>query len=167
MPQNDGLRRYLEAGISFTQITRSRAEDLVRDLIQTGEVERNRAQEWVEDLVKTSRDRSEAFLSTVRSEVRRQLAELDLTNIDELAKRVADVLAKGQAAARNAGRRRAPAARKTVAKKAAARKAPAGKAAVKKAAAKRTAAKKAPARKTAAKKTAKKTIKKARPRSRA
>ena len=106
MPQNDGLRRYLEAGISFSQITRSRAEELVRDLIQTGEVERTRAQEWVEDLVTTNRERSEAFLSTIRKEVQRQLAEMDLTNLDELAHRVAEILARGQAAARNAGRAR-------------------------------------------------------------
>ena len=58
MPSNDGLRRYLEAGLALTQITRARAEELVHELIQAGEVETTRAQDWVEDLVKTSRDRS-------------------------------------------------------------------------------------------------------------
>jgi polyhydroxyalkanoate synthesis regulator phasin len=164
MPQNDGLRRYLEAAVSFTQITRSRAEDLVRDLIQTGEVERTRAQEWVEELVTTNRERSEAFLSTIRKEVQRQLAELDLANLDELARRVAEILARGQAAARKAGRtrysgaKRTPAkktpAKKAPAKKTAAKKAPAKKAAVNKAAVNKAAVKKAPATKTAVQKTA-------------
>ena len=52
MTENDGLRRYVDAGTALTQITRARAEELVRELIKTGEVERHRAQEWVEDLVK-------------------------------------------------------------------------------------------------------------------
>lgn len=173
MPQNDGLRRYLEAGISLSQITPCLAEDLVRDLIASGEVERNRAQDWVEDLVKSSRDRSEAFVTAIHKEVRRQLEELDLTNIDELARRVAEVLAKGQAAARNAGHRRpstpakktdaAPRAAKAAAKKApvkkavakkatVAKKAPVKKAVAKKASATKATAKKAPAKKAVAKK---------------
>ena len=87
MTENDGLRRYVEAATAFTQITRSRAEELVRELIKTGELERHRAQDWVEDLVKTSRDRSEALVDTVRGEVRQQLKELGFTNVDDLAKR--------------------------------------------------------------------------------
>ncbi len=39
MTPNDGLRRYLEAGLALTQITRARAEELVHELIQAGEVE--------------------------------------------------------------------------------------------------------------------------------
>jgi len=151
MSENDGLRRYIEAGMALTQITRARAEELVHELIRTGEVERNRAQEWIEDLVRASRERSEALVATIRSEVRQQLKELGFTNIDDLAKKVAEVLARSSAAARKATGR-APAAKAPV------KKAPAKKAAAKKVAAKKTAAKKAPAKKAAAKKaTAKKT----------
>jgi len=159
MAQIDGLKRYLEAGLAMTQITRARAEDLVRDLIQTGEVERTRAQEWVEDLVSTSRDRSEAFLSTIRSEVRSQLSEVGVTNLDELARRVAHILEQGQAAARKAVKRpakrasakKAPAKKKAAAKKAPAKKAPAKRAVAKKAPAKKkAAAKKAPAKRATA-----------------
>src|SRR5487761_307423 len=149
MPQNDGLKRYFEAALALTQITRSRAEEVVRDLIRNGEVESTKATEWVEDLVKTSRQRSEAFVNTIRSEVRRQLKEVGVTNIDELAKRVAATLDKAEKAARRAtrgGRRHGP--KKAAAKKTTAKKAPA-----KKAAAKKTTAKKAPAKKAAAKKT--------------
>ena len=157
MAQNDGLRRYLEAGLALTQITRARAEELVHELIQAGEVETGRAQDWVEDLVKTSRERSDALLSTVRGEVRSQLADLGITNLDDLAHRVSEILDKAESAARRAtsrgpGRGRAGA-KKTSAKKATAKKtAPA-----KKAAAKKTATKKAAAKKTAAKKTAART----------
>ena|SRR5579863_4346180 len=117
MTENDGLRRYVEAATALTQITRSRAEELVRELIKAGELERHRAQDWVEDLVKTSRDRSEALVGTVRGEVRQQLKELGFTNMDDLAKKVAAILAKSSAAGRQATHRPAAKVKKTSPKK--------------------------------------------------
>jgi polyhydroxyalkanoate synthesis regulator phasin len=117
MTENDGLRRYVEAATALTQITRSRAEELVRELIKAGELERNRAQDWVEDLVKTSRDRSEALVGTVRGEVRQQLRDLGFTNVDDLAKKVADILAKSSAAGRKATHRPAGKTKKSSSKK--------------------------------------------------
>jgi|SRR5579875_388477 len=163
MALNDGLRRYLEAGVSLTQITRARAEELVRDLVRAGEVEAERAQDWAEDLVRRSRERSEALVGTVRAEVRQQLAELGFTSVEDLAKRVADIVNRAQA--QLPARRRTPArppaastrtapARKATAHKATARKAPARTAGTKAAAratttapARKAAARKAPARK--------------------
>src|SRR5579863_3410626 len=148
MAENDGVRRYIEAATALTQITRSRAEELVRELIKAGELERHRAQDWVEDLVKASRDRSEALVATVRGEVRQQLKELGFTNVDDLAKKVADVLARSSAAGRRATHRPAKKAKetgsknastKTATKKSAARK-PAKKAGAKKAGAKKAGA---------------------------
>jgi len=167
MVENEGLRRYIDAGMALSQITRARAEELVRDLMRTGELERSRAQEWVEDLVRQSRERSESFVHLVRNEVRSQLDELGLTNLDDLAKRVAEVLARSSEAARKAGKAaatRGPSrrhrARKAPARRATAKKAPARKAPAKKAAARRAPTKKAPAKKAPVKKTAKKTVKK-------
>src|SRR5580692_10463536 len=117
MTENDGLRRYVEAATALTQITRSRAEELVRELIKAGELERHRAQDWVEDLVKTSRDRSEALVHTVRGEVRQQLKDLGFTNVDDLAKKVADILAKSSAAGRQATHRPTGKAKNTSPKK--------------------------------------------------
>ncbi|HXQ44204.1 MAG TPA: hypothetical protein VN816_06170 [Acidimicrobiales bacterium] len=178
MTPNDGLRRYLEAGLALTQITRARAEELVHELIQAGEVETSRAQDWVEDLVKTSRERSDTLLSTVRGEVRTQLSELGITNMDDLAHRVAELLDRAETAARRAtshgpGRRhtrshnapRGAKAKKAPARKTAAKKAPGKSAPAKKSAARTAKAKKAPARKTAAKKTGKATAKKSATRS--
>ncbi len=157
MTENDGLRRYIEAATALTQITRSRAEELVRELIKAGELERHRAQDWVEELVKASRERSEALVATIRGEVRQQLKDSGFTNVDDLAKRVADVLARSSAAGRKVTHRSAKAkksgpkksgAKKSTAKKTAARNAPG----VKKAGAKKAGAKKAGAKKAGAKK---------------
>ena len=150
MAENDGLRRYVEAATALTQITRARAEELVRELIKSGEFERHRAQDWVEDIVRTSRERSEALVNAVRGEVRQQLKELGITNVDDLAKRVAEVLAKTSEAGRKATHRsngKGPkgshkkssgSKAKSPAKKASAKKASATKASAKKAAAKST-----------------------------
>jgi len=136
--ENDGLRRYIEAATALTQITRSRAEELVRELIKAGELERHRAQDWVEELVKASRERSEALVATIRGEVRQQLKESGFTNVDDLAKRVADVLARSSAAGRKVTHRSAKA------KKSGPKKSGAKKSGVKKSTAKKTAVRKAP-----------------------
>ncbi len=149
MPENDGLRRYLQAGMALTQITRARADEVVRELVRTGELERVRAQEWVDDLVSKSRERSETLVSLVRGEVSRQLGELGLGRVDEVARRVATILERlpGPYMASGTGR---GAAKKAPAKKAPAKKAPAKKAPAKKAPAKKAPAKKAPARRVSA-----------------
>ena len=151
MDEHDGFRRYVEAATTLTQITRSRAEELVRELIKAGEVERHRAQDWVEDVVKASRDRSEALVATVRGEVRQQLKEVGFTNMDDLAKKVADILARTSAAGRRATHRPGKKAKKTGSKKAGTTKATAKKRAPGNAA-KPAGAKKAGAKKTGAKK---------------
>ncbi len=96
MNQLDGLRRYIEAATTLTLITRARAEELVRDLVASGELERSRAQDWIEDLVKRSREASETLVSTVTSEVDRQLRDLGVKNLDldDLAQRVAAIIGR-------------------------------------------------------------------------
>jgi len=153
MTENDGMRRYVEAATTLTQITRSRAEELVRELIKAGELERHRAQDWVEDLVKTSRERSEALVGTVRGEVRQQLKELGFTNVDDLAKKVADILARSSAAGRKVTHRPAGKVKKASPKKGGPGKGgPAKSGAAKSTARKTTGTKKAAAKKAAAKK---------------
>ncbi|HXW34950.1 MAG TPA: hypothetical protein VEJ87_10265 [Acidimicrobiales bacterium] len=174
MSENDGLRRYIEAGILLTQITRARAEELVRELVQTGEVERTRAQDWAEDLVRRSRETSEVFIAAVRNEVEQQLKEHGISDIDELARHVAAILeglprsvrastagtkppagsakpsAKKTAPKRAGAKKTGP--KKAAAKKDAPKKSGAAKSGAGKAAAKRSVAKKSNAEKTAAKK---------------
>jgi polyhydroxyalkanoate synthesis regulator phasin len=136
MSKRDAYQRYLDAGIAFTQMTRSRAEELVQELVKSGEVQRKEAQAKVEELIDRSRKSSESLLSVVRDEVGNQLHSLGISNIEDLAKQVAALLS------------RSPKPASGPAKKAAAKKAPAKKAAAKKAPAKKSAAKKASASKS-------------------
>src|SRR5688572_7395988 len=84
MAQTDILKRYLDAGLAFTQMTRERAEEFVQDLVKAGEVRRKEAQENIEQLLEWSRRNREELLSVVRREVADQLKALGL---EDLAKR--------------------------------------------------------------------------------
>lgn len=131
MTKRDGYQRYLDAGIAFTQMTRSRAEELVQELVKSGEVQGKEARTKVEELIERSRKSSESLLSVVRDEVGNQLHSMGVSNIEDLAKQVASLLGRSSKAASGAARKSA--AKKAPAKKAAAKKAPAKKAPAKKA----------------------------------
>ncbi|HEX2851544.1 MAG TPA: hypothetical protein VHN98_13370 [Acidimicrobiales bacterium] len=155
MAQSDMLKRYLDAGMAFTQMTRDRAEAIVKELVKAGEVQREKAEERVNELVDRSRKNTEELIALIRREVSEQLRAMGL---DDLAKRAS--VSGASAPAKKATAKKAPA-KKTTAKKAPAKKTTAKKATANKASAvKKTAgAKKATATKkaTAATKSAKKT----------
>ena len=103
MSKRDAYQRYLDAGIAFTQMTRSRAEELVQELVKSGEVQRKEAQAKVEELIDRSRKSSESLLSVVRDEVGNQLHSLGISNIEDLAKQVASLLARSPKPASGSG----------------------------------------------------------------
>ena len=147
MPDNDVWKRYLDAGMHFTQMTRERAEEFVRELVRVGEVQRERAEERIEELVERSRRNTEELLGYIRKEVATQIKAMGL---NDLAKRARGA---GEAAMGRTGAKPGPSAKTATsgpAKKATAKKATAKKST----AAKKASAKKAPAKKAAAKKAA-------------
>lgn len=103
MTQIDGLRRYIDAATTLTQITRGRAEELVRELVASGEVERTHAQEWIDDLMKHSREASEQLMTRVSSEVEKQLADLGIKKVDveDIAEKVAGIIGFAATVGRN------------------------------------------------------------------
>ena len=84
MAQGDILKRYLEAGMAFTQMTRERAEAIVQDLVDNGEVRRKETQKWVEELLQRGQKNTEEIVGLIRREVTEQLRSLGL---EDLAKR--------------------------------------------------------------------------------
>jgi polyhydroxyalkanoate synthesis regulator phasin len=154
MAQNDLLKRYLDAGIAFTQLTQQKAEEIVRDLVRSGEVNTGDARKRVEELLDRSKQNSEGIVALVRAEVQNQVSKLGLVpkaELDAVKRELADLKArqpKTVVKAPAATAKKAPAkkvvAKKQVATKAPAKKAPvAKKAAVKKAATKSAATKRA------------------------
>jgi polyhydroxyalkanoate synthesis regulator phasin len=96
MPQSDLWKRYLDAGMEFSQMTRARAEAIVKDLVKAGEVQREQRQQRIEELLDRSRKNTEELLGTVRKELSQQLASLGVATKADLRKLEAkvDALAK-------------------------------------------------------------------------
>jgi polyhydroxyalkanoate synthesis regulator phasin len=128
MPQNDQLRRYLDAGIAFTQMTRQRAQAIVKDLVNAGEIQRDQTQQFVDELVDRSRKNTEMLLDTVRKEVADQLSSLGIATKSDLAaleRRLTGVKSSTGSATKTAATKTAAASKKTPKK--ATKKAPAAK----------------------------------------
>jgi polyhydroxyalkanoate synthesis regulator phasin len=158
MPENDLLKRLLDAGMTFTAMTQARAEDLIRDLVRAGEVQAEQAQSVIDELLDRSRRNSERLIDAVRAEIRQQMASLGLAtknDVERLERRIAEVsAARGtrKATTKKASTRRSTkATRKAGGRASTAKKAPAKKATARKATARKATARKATARKAPAK----------------
>ena len=154
MARNDLLKRYLDAGMHFTRMTRDRAEAIVNDLVKAGEVRGKNAQKLVDDLVERSRKNTEQLLDTVRAEVQNQLAVVEFVTKDALQRVEGQIESlrtqiEDRLPANVSARMGRPATKAAPAPKKAA---PAKKTATKKKATKKSAAKKAGAKKAGAKK---------------
>jgi polyhydroxyalkanoate synthesis regulator phasin len=131
------LRRYLDAGIAFTEMTRARAEGIAGELVKAGELQRDQVQNSVDDLIDRSRRNTQSLISLVRKEVTSQLSLLGLAtkdDLDALEKRLTQKFApkKTTASAQKSAPRATSGAGKAPAKKAPAKKAPGKKAPAKK-----------------------------------
>lgn len=79
------LKRYIDAGMAFTQMTRDRAEAIVKELVKAGDVQREQAHERVEELVDRGRKSSDALFEMVRKEIAKQLTGMGLVTRADLA----------------------------------------------------------------------------------
>ncbi len=102
MASNERIRKYLDAGTVLGQVSRGRAEEIVRELVNAGDIQRSQAQEWVDNLVERSRKTSEQVLELVRHEVATQLDRIDAKSLEAIANQVAEILKKSAKAGRTA-----------------------------------------------------------------
>jgi polyhydroxyalkanoate synthesis regulator phasin len=133
--ETDLLRRLLDAGAAFTDMSMSRAEAIVQELVRAGEVSIDQAQASVQELVERSRENTDKLVAVVRGELASQLGLATGRELADVERRLAAL-----EAGRVAG---------TPAKAASAKKAPVKKAPVKKAPTKKASATKASAKKAA------------------
>lgn len=84
MARHPVIQRYLDAGMAFTDMTRARAEDIVRDLVSAGEVQAQRAEELATQIVDRSRANTDRLLGLVRDEVRTQITALGVASGDDV-----------------------------------------------------------------------------------
>jgi polyhydroxyalkanoate synthesis regulator phasin len=102
MAGDELFKRYLEIGASILGMSRERAENIVKDLVASGEVARGQATKAADWLVERGRAGSEELAEMVRREVRQQVTALGLATSDDIARLEAE-LAEVKAAAAEAG----------------------------------------------------------------
>jgi len=91
VPADDGFRKYLAAGNVLTTVTRARAEEIVRELMNTGDSQRSQAQQRLDDIIERSRAATEELVDRVRREVSTQLAARGIEP-EDVARQVSDFL---------------------------------------------------------------------------
>ena len=88
----DEIRRMALITSGVVELTRNRAEAIVRELIKSGELPGGQATQAVRDLMERSKQNRNEILNLVRSEMRNQIEAIGLASkrdIERLERRVA------------------------------------------------------------------------------
>jgi polyhydroxyalkanoate synthesis regulator phasin len=94
----DELRRVALFTSGVVELTRHRAEQIVKDLVQRGDVRREQASSAVRDIMDISRQSRQELIGFVRGEIRAQVANLGLAStrdVERLERRIARLEARG------------------------------------------------------------------------
>lgn len=98
MSEDEGFRRYLQAGMAWFSVTQQKAEGILKDLADSGETAVGQAQKAFERIVERTRQGSEELRELVRSEIRDQVAALGLATKDDISRLEAKIDAAPAAA---------------------------------------------------------------------
>jgi polyhydroxyalkanoate synthesis regulator phasin len=146
------VKRLLDAGAQVTEMSQTRADQLVKDLQRLGGLRRQEAERAVNELMARGRSTTESVVANVQREVASQIGRV-VERMDRIEALLSDVATRvGVSASTKKSTTKKSTAKKAPAKKSTAKKAPAKKAAAKKAPAKKATAKKSTAKKSTAKK---------------
>jgi len=86
MGNSDLFKRSLDAGTAFVDLTRERAEAVVKEWVEAGDLGRGKAKKAVEDLLDRSQRATEELRGLIRREIGEQLAALGVATRDDLAR---------------------------------------------------------------------------------
>ena len=86
MPQGPDWKQLLDTGMQFTEMRRSQARAIARDLVNQGHLARDQMSSAVDELLELSRRRTEDLRKIVQKEVQRQLSSLGLATKADLAR---------------------------------------------------------------------------------
>ena len=93
MTSNDLIKRLIDAGLSFTQMSQAKAEEIAKDLQEAGQLRVDEAQATVQDLVAHGRENTENLMRLVQREVSKQLESMGV-DLSDLEARVEDLAAR-------------------------------------------------------------------------
>jgi len=81
----DSMRRLAFAGIGFLSLTREKAEKMVQDLVQQGNMSSDEGKELVDSLMQRAEAEMSELRERIRTEVRKALANAGAASKDDLA----------------------------------------------------------------------------------
>ncbi len=90
------LERSFLAGIGLLSMTREKAQKIVDELSQRGEVQKGEAKDWVEQLVHRGEEERQAFRKLIHDEVKNALDELSLATKEDIQELAAKVEARSK-----------------------------------------------------------------------
>jgi polyhydroxyalkanoate synthesis regulator phasin len=86
MAKSDLFKRTLEAGTSFLDMSRERAETVVKEWVEAGDLRKGRAQQAIDDVLARSRKVTDELRELVRREIREQLGGMGVATTDDIAR---------------------------------------------------------------------------------
>ena len=86
------LKRILDTGGSYADMSQKNAEKLVAEFVKAGQVRRRDAEKMVQRLVERGRERTEYLINVIRAEVTKQLAVF-AGQLDDVEARVEEMAA--------------------------------------------------------------------------
>jgi polyhydroxyalkanoate synthesis regulator phasin len=120
------MRRIALFGSGIAELSKTRAEKIVKDLVKAGDVRRKNASGVVKELLETSRDNRRELVRILRAEVKSQIEALGVAttrDLERLEQRVAKLEARTKTTAKKTTRKPAKStARSTTPRKTAGRK---------------------------------------------
>lgn len=104
MAKSDLFKRSLEAGTTFLGVTRERAEAVVKEWVEAGDLGTGRAKKAVEEVLERSRRITDELQELIRREIAAQLAAIGVATRADVARLEAKIdAATAPAAAPSAG----------------------------------------------------------------
>lgn len=101
MATNPLLKKMLDAGMQFTEISQKQAEKLVKEFVKVGQARKKDSDEMVRQIVDRGRTLSEQIVATVQTEFAKQMGKF-AGRLDDVEGRVEALAAKMTEAAKSA-----------------------------------------------------------------
>ncbi|MCE9621616.1 MAG: hypothetical protein K8R99_04650 [Actinomycetia bacterium] len=101
MAANPLLKRMLDAGMQFTEMSQKQAEKLVKEFVKVGQARKKDSDEMVRQIVDRGRNLSEQIVATVQAELANQMSKFAV-RLDDIEGRVEALAAKVGVAAKAA-----------------------------------------------------------------
>ncbi len=80
------LEKGFLAGIGLLSMTREKAQQVIDELTQEGEVQKNEVKEWVDQLSSRGEEERQALRKLVRDELKKVLDEMGLATKEDIQK---------------------------------------------------------------------------------